>query len=82
MINLHPDLLSNLRVMKKINLIDGIALVVVIAAAINWGLIGLFSFDIVSYLFSFSYVAIRAVYIIVGLAGVYMLYMITRLRKK
>lgn len=47
-----------------------IALVLVIIGAINWGLIGFFSFDLVAYLFGgqtsgFS----RLIYALVGLAG-------------
>lgn len=68
--------------MKKMNILEWIAFVIVIAASINMGLIGLFRFDIVSYLFSHSYVATRVVYIIVGLAGLYIIYITTRLRKK
>lgn len=51
---------------------DTISLILVIVGALNWGLIGLFKFDLVATLFGgqdaiFS----RIVYSLVGLAGIY-----------
>ena len=54
--------------------LDRIALVLVIIGAINWGLVGLFQFDLVAALFGGpSYVLSRIVYVVVGLAGLYCL---------
>lgn len=47
-----------------------IALVLTIIGAINWGLIGLFDFNIVSILFGVENVITRIVYVLVGLAGI------------
>ncbi|MEG1495348.1 MAG: DUF378 domain-containing protein [Bacilli bacterium] len=47
-----------------------IALVLTIIGAINWGLIGLFDFNIVSTLFGVENVITRIVYVLVGLAGI------------
>ncbi|KXZ40641.1 hypothetical protein SAMN05661008_01662 [Alkalithermobacter thermoalcaliphilus JW-YL-7 = DSM 7308] len=49
-----------------------LALLLVIIGALNWGLIGLFRFDLVATLFGgmYSYIS-RLVYILVGLAGIY-----------
>lgn len=41
--------------------------------AINWGLIGLFDFNLVTFLFGFNSLAERGVYVLVGLSGLYML---------
>lgn len=51
---------------------DILALVLVIIGAINWGLIGLFNLDLVATLLGgqTSFLS-RAVYILVGLAGLY-----------
>ncbi|EZH66095.1 membrane protein [Bacillaceae bacterium JMAK1] len=51
-----------------------IALILVIIGAINWGLIGFFSFDLVAAIFGGQSAAFaRVIYAIVGLAGLYSL---------
>ena len=51
---------------------DTLALVLVIIGAINWGLIGLFRFDLVASLFGGQTALLsRIVYSLVGLAGLY-----------
>lgn len=53
-------------------MLDKIALVLVIIGAINWGLIGIFSFDLVAFLFGGQAAIIsRIVYTLVGLAGIW-----------
>ncbi len=55
--------------------IDWIALVLVIIGGINWLLIGLFSFDLVAALFgSRKSIVARIVYILVGIAAVYLIF--------
>lgn len=46
------------------------ALVLTIVGALNWGLIGLFNFDLVAFLFGDYSMLSRAVYILVCLAGI------------
>ena len=46
-----------------------IALTLVIIGAINWLLIGLFSFDLVATLFGSMSVLSRIVYVLVGISG-------------
>ena len=53
--------------------IDGTALAITIIGAVNWGLIGLFQFDLVRFLFGDMTLLSRIVYIIVGLCGLYLL---------
>jgi len=58
------------------------ALVLIVIGAVNWGLIGIFGFNLVSWIFGTSYAGIvvaRIVYILVGLAGLYGISMISRL---
>ena len=59
--------------------LDWTALTFVIIGAINWGLIGLFKFDLVATLFGGmeSWLS-RIIYVIVGLAGLYCLSMYGR----
>lgn len=51
---------------------DSLALILVIIGALNWGLIGLFNFDLVASLFGgqTSFLS-RIIYSLVGLAGLY-----------
>ena len=56
---------------NEIKVIDYIALVLVIIGAINWGLIGLFGFDLVATLFGSMSVVSRIVYTLVGIAGLW-----------
>ena len=53
------------------NITSVIALVLVIIGALNWLLIGVFSFDLVSFLFGTMSVVSRVVYGLVGLAGIW-----------
>jgi len=50
-----------------------IALILVVVGAVNWGLVGAFGFDLVAFLFGNMTTLSRAVYILVGLAGLYCL---------
>lgn len=61
--------------------LDYTLLTVAIIGAINWGLIGIFRFDLVATLFgSMSWLS-RLVYIIVGLAGLYLISLYGRVRQ-
>ena len=52
-------------------IIDKIALVLVIIGAINWLLIGLFSFNLVDTIFGTMSIISRIVYILVGISGLW-----------
>ncbi len=54
-------------------LIDCIALTVAIIGAVNWGLIGLFRFDLVAFIFGDMSWLSRIVYVLVGLCGLYLI---------
>ncbi len=56
-----------------------VAKTLLIIGGLNWGLVGLFQFDLVNYVFVESLsipVLAQAVYILVGLSAVYMLFML------
>jgi hypothetical protein len=55
---------------KIMNVIQKSALVLTIIGAINWGLIGLFSFDLVAAIFGTMSIWSRVIYTIVGVAGI------------
>ena len=56
--------------MKILNLI---ALTLTIIGALNWGLIGLFNFNLVGFLFGDMTLLSRIIYLLVGLAGLYLI---------
>lgn len=53
--------------------LDGTALSIAIIGAVNWGLIGLFRFDLVAFLFGDMTWLSRIVYSLVGISGLYLL---------
>lgn len=58
--------------------VDWIALVLVIVGGLNWGLVGLFGFDLVAAIFGEMSTISRAVYSLVGLAALYTIYFATK----
>lgn len=52
-------------------IIDTIALVLIIIGAINWGLIGLFNFNLVDAIFGTMSIISRIIYILVGISGLW-----------
>ena len=59
--------------------LDCIALTISIIGAINWGLIGLFRFDLVAFIFGDMSLISRIVYVLVGICGLYLLTFYMRL---
>lgn len=56
--------------MKALNLIT---LILVIVGGLNWGLVGMFDFDLVATLFGAGSMLARIVYILVGLSALWQL---------
>lgn len=52
-------------------IIDTIALVLIIIGAINWGLIGLFKFNLVDAIFGTMSLLSRIIYTLVGISGLW-----------
>ena len=51
---------------------DTLSLILLIIGALNWGLIGIFQFDVVAAIFGgMSTVVARIIYTLVGLAGIW-----------
>lgn len=60
-------------------MVDKIALLLVIIGAINWGLIGIFQFDLVAYLFGGQGALVsRIIYTLVGAAGLWSISLLFR----
>ena len=52
-------------------IVDKIALVLIIIGAINWGLVGIFNFNLVDAIFGAMSIISRIIYILVGISGLW-----------
>lgn len=53
--------------------LDCVALTIAIIGAVNWGLIGFFSFDLVAFIFGNMSWLSRIIYALVGISGLYLI---------
>lgn len=60
--------------MKNLNAVDWIAFVLLVVGGLNWGMIALFNFNLVSSIFGDMTTISRIVYGLVGLSAVYCIY--------
>jgi uncharacterized membrane protein YuzA (DUF378 family) len=67
--------------MKKFSFIDWIALILVIIGGLNWGLVGLLNFNLVTLIFGEMTILTKIIYIIVGLAALYTIYSLAKATK-
>lgn len=63
--------------MKIVNII---ALILVIIGALNWGLVGLFEFNLVDFLFGVGSILARIVYSLVGIAGLWSIALFAKIK--
>lgn len=66
----------------RMNVVDIVAAVLVIVGGLNWGLVGAFDFNLVDTLFGAESALSRIVYVLVGVAALYMVYTTVKLTKK
>jgi uncharacterized membrane protein YuzA (DUF378 family) len=66
---------TTLRVLTPL---DWVALVLAIIGGLNWGLVGAFNFDLVAAIFGAGSMIARLVYILVGLAALYLIFFAIR----
>jgi uncharacterized membrane protein YuzA (DUF378 family) len=71
---------------NRLNGLDWTALILTVIGAINWGLVGFFNFDLVRAIFGTGASATavvsvfsRVIFAIVGLAGLYSIYTLTKI---
>ncbi|MBO5933909.1 MAG: DUF378 domain-containing protein [Clostridia bacterium] len=63
-------------------MLDRISLILVIVGAVNWGAIGLFQFDLVSWLFGGQDAILsRIIYTVIALAGIWCVSLLFRERE-
>ena len=58
--------------------LDYTALIITVIGALNWGLVGLFKFNLVSWIFGDMSWISRIIYVVVGICGLYLLSFIGR----
>lgn len=68
--------------MAKLNVADIIAIILLVVGGINWGLVGLFGFNLVDAIFGNMSVLSRIVYLVVGLCAVYVAVVTPKLERK
>lgn len=59
--------------MEKPNILDWVVLILVVIGGLNWGLVGIFDFDLVKTLFGDMSIISRVIYALVGVAALYLL---------
>jgi len=67
--------------MSKMKFYDWIAFALLVIGGINWGLVGLLNFNLVSFLLGSGLLA-KIVYVLVGIAGIFGIITIFKLIKK
>ncbi len=64
---------------KGVSIMDTFSLILIVIGALNWGLVGIFQFDLVAAIFGgMSGVVSRIIYTLVGLAGIWGITMLFR----
>ena len=61
--------------MKGLNLVT---LILVIIGGINWGIVGLFSIDLVATIFSFAPIVATIAYVLIGVSALYQIMPLTK----
>ncbi len=59
-----------------------IAFILLVIGGINWGLVGLFGFDLVATLFGDMSALSRIIYVLVGISAVYCLFAMPAVRRR
>ena len=66
----------------KLNIIDIIAIVLTVIGGLNWGLVGLMNYNIIAVVFGVSTILSTIVYLLVGLAAIYLAVISVKLERK
>lgn len=68
--------------MKTLSVLDYIAYILVVVGGLNWGLVGFFKFDLVAAILGDMSALSRIVYALVGLAAIWMIFLVKKLVAK
>lgn len=58
--------------------IDWVVIFLTIIGALNWGLVGIFRFNLVTFLFGANSLISRIIFTLVGIAGIYLIYTVSK----
>lgn len=67
---------------QRLSSLDWVALVLVIIGGLNWGLVGFFQYDLVASIFGDMSTVSRVVYDLVGLSGLYLVFVVSKFGKR
>lgn len=68
--------------MKTLSVLDYVAYILVVVGGLNWGLVGFFKFDLVAAILGDMSALSRIVYALVGLAAIWMIFLVKKLVAK
>lgn len=68
--------------MQKLTTVDIVALVLLVVGGLNWGLVGLFEWNLVDTIFGTVPMLARLIYIVVGASAVYVAWLWMKLERK
>jgi uncharacterized membrane protein YuzA (DUF378 family) len=68
--------------MKCLNGLIFVVMILLILGGINWGLVGIFQYNLIETIFSHVPVLAKVVYILIGFSGIYMLFHLCKLQCK
>ena len=66
---------------KNLSALSWAAIALVVIGALNWGLVGLFNFNLVAAIFGSGSALSRFVYVVVAIAGLYLIAASTQFRR-
>lgn len=67
---------------KDLKALDWISLILVVVGGLNWALVGLVNLDLVAGIFGELSIASRVVYILVGVAALYLAFAVSRFTRR
>lgn len=67
---------------SRMSALDWIAMALMIVGGINWGLVGLFDFNLVAALFGDQSLITRIIYLAVGISALYSIYLASKMARE
>lgn len=77
-----PDRRANTMARPRMKALEWVPMVLLIIGGLNWGLVGLFNFDLVAALFGDGSPLSRVIYTLVGISALYSVYLASKMSSK
>lgn len=77
-----PERRSNSSHKSAMSALDWIAMTLLIIGGLNWAVVGLFNVDVVASLFGIQSPATRLIYVLVGIAALYSIYLGAKMSRR